>query len=127
MSDIVHVLQSQANDIKLDNEGKSTFSIRAVARLADIQHSSLRRALLGGALEPPKTAETLTGKDSRGGVLKNGNSADQKATKLAEKLIEKGFKPADLKQWCKQGIPDIAAYIILCYYAYDAGRYCTHA
>ncbi|QSJ20092.1 hypothetical protein JYQ62_16090 [Nostoc sp. UHCC 0702] len=163
MPDIIHVLQSQASDIKLDAEGKSTFSIRAVAKLADVSHVAIRKSLLGGNLDPSKTAKTLTGKDleggnprsskmpgvfackdSRGGalespktaktlagksvgggVLKNGKSGDQKPTRLAEKLISKGFKGGDLKSWTTEGIPDTAAYAIIWYYAFDAGRYCT--
>ncbi|MCC5633220.1 hypothetical protein LC613_37635 [Nostoc sphaeroides CHAB 2801] len=44
---------------------------------------------------------------------------------IASELMLQGFSAADLSQWRTDGIPDIAIAIILEYYAYEAGRYCT--
>jgi putative hemolysin len=52
-------------------------------------------------------------------------SAEQTPTKLAQTIMEQGFEPADLKLWRLSGVPDTVISIILEYYAFDAGRYCT--
>ncbi|MEH1777192.1 MAG: hypothetical protein V7K64_13550 [Nostoc sp.] len=100
MSDAILLLQSQAqtSDIKLDEEGKSTFTIRATARLTGVSAESISKAF---------------------------TSVNQKPSKLAETLMEQGFESVNLEKWKTDGIPDIAVYHIVYYYAHDAGRYCT--
>ncbi|MBD2536636.1 hypothetical protein H6G97_48255 [Nostoc flagelliforme FACHB-838] len=53
------------------------------------------------------------------------DSAELKPSRLATILGEYGFHPAELREWKTNGIPDVAIAIILEYYAYEAGRYCT--
>jgi hypothetical protein len=48
--------------------------------------------------------------------------ADLTPSKLATSLVDAGFNPADFSE---QGIPDLAAAIVIEYYAIDAGRRCT--
>ncbi|MBE9038476.1 hypothetical protein IQ246_25925 [aff. Roholtiella sp. LEGE 12411] len=78
------------------NPGKA--SVRATARLAGVDEKAIRSTLEGAELKP---------------------------SKLAQMLIEHGFECAELTEWRINGIPDIAIAIILEYYAYEAGRYCT--
>ncbi len=87
-----------ASEVKVDSQGKATFSIRAVARLADVDESGLRQAFKSAELQP---------------------------TKLAKFLAEQGFKGAELASFSEKGVPDIAAASIVGYYAMQAGRYCT--
>ncbi|MFN6486607.1 MULTISPECIES: hypothetical protein [unclassified Nostoc] len=100
MSNAILILQSEAksNDIKLDSKGRSIFSVRATARLVKVDEKAIRAML---------------------------ESAELKPSKLAETLAEQGFEGAELEQWKTNGIPDIAVYHIVYYYAHDAGRYCT--
>lgn len=92
------VLEQVKQEIQIDAEGKGKASIRAVARLVDVEHSSILRMLDSGVLNP---------------------------TKLAEVLAEQGFEGGVLSTWKTNGIPDIAIATIAHYYAYEAGRYCT--
>lgn len=86
------------NEITIDSNGIGRVTIRGVARLAGIVESSIRRAFEGAAQNP---------------------------SKLAEMLICQGFECGTIDQWSEKGIPDIAVGIILEYYAFEAGRYCT--
>lgn len=95
---MILISQAQSNELKIDSQGKSTFSIRATARLAGIQESSIRRQF---------------------------DSAALKGSKLGEMLSEQGFEGAALKSWVINGIPDIAVSCIIGYYAMHAGRHCT--
>lgn len=96
---LADVIKQIKSEIEVDVQGRGKASIRATARLAGVDDESVRKVLLRAAnLKPPK---------------------------LAEILINQGFKAADLNQWRTNGIPDIAIAIILEYYAFDAGRYCT--
>ncbi|WP_193200224.1 KilA-N domain-containing protein [Nostoc sp. MG11] len=95
--EITQILEQIREEIEVDASGKGKASIRATARLADVQDSSIRRAFEGAALEP---------------------------SLLAQSLIQQGFDSAALQSWSQEGIPDLAVATILEYYAYDAGRYC---
>lgn len=86
-----------ASEVKVDSQGKATFSIRAVARLADIDHMNLVRAFQGGEL---------------------------KGSKLVEFLSQQGFKGGDYSAFALTGIPDMAAASIVEYYAFEAGQRC---
>lgn len=87
-----------ASEVKVDPAGKATFSIRAVARLAGIDESSLREGFKGAGLKP---------------------------TKLAEFLTQHGIEGAGLERFPVTGIPDTVVALIVGYYAMQAGRYCT--
>jgi hypothetical protein len=95
--EIAQVIEQIQQEIQIDSNGHGIASIRATARLADVQDSSLRRAFLSAALEP---------------------------SILAQSLIQQGFTPAALASWSDQGVPDMAVASVLEYYAFDAGRYC---
>lgn len=88
---IIHQIRSE---IQVDALGKGKASIRATARLADIDESALRRHFL---------------------------SADKNPSKLAETLTQQGFQ---VRSFSTTGIPDIAVATILEYYAFDAGDRC---
>ncbi|MEM9450331.1 MAG: hypothetical protein AAGA75_17590 [Cyanobacteria bacterium P01_E01_bin.6] len=98
MSSFPQVVEDIRSEIQILSDGRGIASIRGAARLCAIDESGLRRHFKGADLEPSKLAATL---------------------------MENGFKPADLELFSQNGIPDIAIAIILEYYAYDAGRYCT--
>lgn len=83
------------SEVRCDKDGKVYFSIRAVARLCGIQHTTLIRAFEGGVKSTHKIAEMLT---------------------------QHGF---DCGVFSETGIPDIAAAIIIQYYAMFAGERCT--
>lgn len=95
--EIAQVIEQIKEEIQIDSNGQGKASIRAAARLADVQDSSLRRAFLTAALEP---------------------------SALAKSIMEQGFDSAALELWSDQGIPDMGLAAICEYYAYDAGRYC---
>ena len=93
------VLEFQiASEVKIDSDGKATFSIRAVARLIGISHTTLIRAFQPGA-----------------------NSE----RKLAKFLVEQGTEPGAFSEFAETGIPDITASLIVGYYAMLAGERCT--
>ncbi|BBD62773.1 hypothetical protein NIES2109_56230 (plasmid) [Nostoc sp. HK-01] len=94
--EIAQIIEQIKQEITIDSNGHGKASIRATARLADVQDSSLRRALLSAALEP---------------------------SALAKNLIQQGFTPAALETW-NEGIPDMGVAAVIEYYAFDAGRYC---
>lgn len=98
MLSIEQIEQQIESEIRIDERGRGTASIKAVSRLAGVNDAALIRTFQG---------------------------ADLKPSKLAKTLIANGFDAADLKSFSESGIPDIAIAIILKYYAYQAGRYCT--
>lgn len=88
-----------ASEVKVDQEGKATFSIRAVERLANVSHQTLSASLASaGSISPSKLAQTLA-------------------------LY--GFEAGSISEFGKTGVPDIAVAAILSYYAMDAGERCT--
>ncbi len=92
------ILEQIKNEITVDSDGKGKATIRATVRLAGVNDMSVSKAL---------------------------KSADLSPSKLAEHLIEQGFKGADLMTWKTQGIPDTVVASIAHYYGYEAGRHCT--
>lgn len=96
----LEVLEFQlASEVVVKDDGKATFSIRAVARLANVSDSSLAQSLKTSALLEP--------------------------SKLATFLIQQGFEGALLANVGQTRIPDLICAAILEYYAFEAGRYCT--
>jgi hypothetical protein len=97
MTKLALIVDQIKSEITVDAEGKGKASIRAVARLMDVDHA---------------------------GLLGNLKSGEQKSSKLAEMLMESGFDSGEQSSWSETGIPDLAIAIIAKYYAYKAGRYC---
>ncbi|MBD2472008.1 hypothetical protein [Nostoc sp. FACHB-145] len=97
--EIAQIIEQIKQEITVDSNGQGRASIRATARLADVNDAGLLRSL--------KTA------------------ADNSGSKLVEKLIRKGFEPAEILTWSQSGIPDVAVATILHYYGYEAGKRCS--
>ncbi|MBD2525694.1 hypothetical protein [Nostoc sp. FACHB-133] len=97
--EIAQIIDQIKQEIQIDANGQGKASVRAAARLANVNDAGLLRSL--------KTA------------------ADISRSKLAERLIYKGFKGAEIKSWSESGIPDVAVATILHYYGYEAGKRCT--
>jgi hypothetical protein len=97
--EIAQIIEQISQEIEVDANGQAKASVRATARLAGVDDESIRKALK--------------------------SSADLAPSKLAKELMLQGFETADLTEWKTKGIPDAAIAIILEYYAYEAGRYCT--
>jgi len=98
MTNLALIVDQIKNEISVDATGKGKASIRAVARLMDVDHTSL--------LESLKTA---------GGIS---------PSKLVALLTEQGFDAGGILFWTENGIPDLAIAIIAKYYAYKAGQRC---
>jgi hypothetical protein len=96
--EIAQVIEQIKEEIEVDASGKGKASMKATARLAGVSDRAILKVL---------------------------ESADLNPSKLAQKLMNKGFQGADLNRWRTEGIPDMAIGIILHYYAYEAGRYCS--
>lgn len=96
--EITQIVDQIKQEIEVDVDGRGKASIRATARLAGVSDMAIIKALESANLEPSKLSKTL---------------------------IEEGFDATKQNFWRTNGIPDIAIAIILEYYAYDAGRYCT--
>lgn len=71
MSNLAVVIEQIKDEIEVDASGKGKATARAVARLVDVQHSSILKALNPGALKPSKIAEILMGQGFDGGALQN--------------------------------------------------------
>jgi hypothetical protein len=97
--EIAEIIEQIKQEIEVDSNGQGKASIRAAARLANVNDAGLLRSL--------KTA------------------ADISRSKLVERLIYKGFECAEILLWSESGIPDVAVATILHYYGYEAGKRCT--
>lgn len=87
-----------ASEVKVNADGQSVFSIRAVGRITGIDPSTLRYAFSTGG----KTT-----------------------SKLAETLMQYGFDSGGISAFGQTGVPDTAVAIITGYYANLAGERCT--
>ncbi|MBD2248293.1 hypothetical protein [Nostoc sp. FACHB-888] len=96
--EISQIIEQISEEIEVDTNGQAKASIRATARLAGVSAVAILKTLDSVNLEP---------------------------SKLAQMLMDSGFEAVNLTEWRTDGIPDIAIAIILEYYAYEAGRYCT--
>ncbi len=96
--EIAQIIEQIKQEITVDASGQGKASMKATARLAGVSDKAIAKALESANLEP---------------------------SKLAVMLMEQGFDAANLTEWRTNGIPDIAITIILDYYGYEAGRYCT--
>lgn len=96
--EITQIIEQIKQEITVDSNGHGKASIRATARLAGV---------------------------SAVAVLKTLDSVNQEPSKMVQVLMGSGFDAVNLNEWRTNGIPDIAIAIILDYYAYEAGRYCT--
>lgn len=95
MISLEQVKEDIKSEIKVNEKGIGSATIRGAARLVDVQHSTLVRAFDAGAI--------------------NSN-------KLAQMLVQQGFNPVTFSS---SGIPDLAVAIVAKYYAYFAGARCT--
>jgi P63C domain len=95
MESLALVLESIKSEIKVNAEGKATFSIRGAARICGIDHAVLVRSFRAG---------------------------DKNSSKLAAMLTAQEFNPVT---FLDNGIPDTALAFIIKYYAYFAGKRCT--
>ena len=96
--EIAEIIEQIREEIQVDENGQAKATVRATARLAGVDHTAIINHLQSGELKP---------------------------TKLAQIIIMQGFETGELQEWRTARIPDVAIAIILEYYAYDAGRYCT--
>jgi hypothetical protein len=96
--EIVEIIEQIKQEIEVDTNGQAKASLRATARLAGVSAVAILKTLDSVNLEP---------------------------SKLAQMLMDSGFEAVNLTEWRTVGIPDMAIAIILEYYAYEAGRYCT--
>ncbi|MBD2535363.1 hypothetical protein H6G97_40600 [Nostoc flagelliforme FACHB-838] len=96
--EISQIIEQISEEIEVDTNGQAKASIRATARLAGVSAVAILKTLDSVNLEP---------------------------SKLAQMPMDSGFEAVNLTEWRTDGIPDIAIAIILEYYAYEAGRYCT--
>lgn len=88
-----------ASEVRCNEVGEATYTVRAAARLVGI---------------------------SPGGLSDNLKTGDQlQRSKMAEYLIGKGFEGVQLRDWAVDGIPDIGVGAIATYYAFHAGRFCN--
>ena len=95
----ITIFENIQSELRVDPvTGIGYCSIRGAARIAGVDQNGLARNFRGEDLEP---------------------------SKLAESLMDKGFKGEDLALFAQTGIPDLALAGILEYYAIDAGRYCN--
>ncbi|MBC1220961.1 hypothetical protein GNF10_25400 [Nostoc sp. UCD121] len=92
---IAEIIEQISQEIEVDANGQAKASVRATARLAGVT---------GGA------------------VLKTLNTINQEPSKLAQKIQLRGL---NIELWRSNGIPDEGVYLIVEYYAFEAGRYCT--
>ncbi|NEZ68274.1 hypothetical protein D0962_37040 [Leptolyngbyaceae cyanobacterium CCMR0082] len=100
MSGEIIEFRNIADEITIrESDGVAIVSIKAAARLAGKEPKSLRHHF------------DLGGKES--------------SSKLVEMLAAKGFYRGESKSFSETGIPDQALGVILKYYAYKAGRWCT--
>ncbi len=99
------VVDQIGSEIKVDEQGVGSLSIRALARICDVNHKTLVHHFSGG--QNSGNPQNL--------VTKN-------TSKLHESLVEHGFQSLGFGQ---HGIPDIAAYLVIDYYAHNAGKNCT--
>ncbi|BAY41850.1 hypothetical protein NIES2111_62460 (plasmid) [Nostoc sp. NIES-2111] len=96
--EVAQIIEQIKQEIEVDADGRGKASMKATARLAGVSDKAIGKALESANLEP---------------------------SKLALMLMEQGFDAANLNSWRTNGIPDIAIAVILDYYSYEAGRYCT--
>lgn len=94
--EITEIIEQIKQEIEVDASGKAKASVRATARLGGIDDESIRKALK--------------------------SSADPAPSKLAQELMLQGI---NIDSWRSNGIPNEGVYLIVEYYAFEAGRYCT--
>lgn len=94
--EIAQIIEQIKKKNTVDSNGQSRASIRATARLAGVDNQSVRKALENLNIEP---------------------------CKLAQKIKLQGI---NIDSWRTNGIPHEGVYLIVEYYAFEAGRYCNH-
>lgn len=94
--EVTQIIEQIKEEITVESNGQSRASIRATARLAGVDNQSIRKALESLNVEP---------------------------SKLAQKIRLQGI---NIDSWHTNGIPHEGVYLIVEYYAFEAGRYCNH-
>ena len=94
MSDLILSEEIKA-EFTVNADGSTTTTIRGAARLAGVNEKALRYQF---------------------------STAEKSAPKLAQKLMEHGFNPAEFST---NGITEVALSVILEFYSFDAGARCT--
>ncbi len=94
MNDIILPEEIKA-EFKIQSDGSSVTSIRGASRLAGVDEKALRYQF---------------------------SPAEKSSRKLAQKLMEHGFDPAEFST---NGIGEVALSLILEFYSFDAGARCT--
>ncbi len=94
MSNIILPEEIKA-EFTINSDGSTVTSIRGAARLAGVNEKALRYQF---------------------------STAEKSAPKLAQKLMEHGFNPAEFS---RNGITEVALSVILEFYSFDAGARCT--
>lgn len=92
------LIEEIKSEFRINDLGQCTVSLRGAARIVGVNQSTLTRQFKGDDLE---------------------------YSKMVEKLSGSGFEGDALATFSKSGIPDIALALIIEYYAFEAGRYCT--
>lgn len=95
MTDLNLVVKQIESELKFNELGVATVTISGAARLSGVTQQALSKSL---------STDTTC-----------------KPSKLAQSLCTNGFNTHNLNE----GIPDSALAIILSYYGYEAGKYCT--
>ena len=98
MANSIVSFQAIEDELSVKADGVAYSTIRGASRICGVEVSSLIRSFQSAALKP---------------------------SKLAEFLISQGFDSDAQKEFAINGIPDQALALIIEYYAFDAGRYCT--
>jgi hypothetical protein len=93
--EVAQIIEQIKQEIEVDASGKTKASVRATARLAGVDHTAIINHLQSGELKP---------------------------TKLDQKIILQGI---NIDSWRSNGVPDEGIYLIVEYYAFEAGRYCN--
>ena len=96
MSKIVPFRKS-AMEIMVCEDGSILVSVVGVAHLTGVTAEAIRHSLRSGK---------------------------QKPSKLAKKLLEKGFDAGNLAAMCQEGVTDEATAVVAYYYGHQAGQFC---
>jgi hypothetical protein len=112
------LVEKVKSEFRIDDRGQCSVSIRGAARIVGVTEGALRKAFKRDAyLNPSELAESAAENEIESAYLE--------PSKLAKKMTEGGFGGDVLVSFADSGIPDKALALILEYYAFDAGRYCT--
>lgn len=96
--ELQETLDQVKSEIRVDDDGKGSLSIRALSRICDVHHSTLQGHFSGGKTDP------------------------NKGSKLHQTLVSYGLQPW---RYNNNGVPDVDAFLVITHYAYEAPKGCT--